>query len=72
MIEANGDAGVSVQETGAPRVTGCTIMGNGYEAVRIHDTTSGGVFRGNDLRGNRRGAWDIAKGAKVERADNQE
>ncbi len=72
VIEANGTAGVSVQESGAPEVTGCTIKGNAYQAVWIQDAASGGVFRGNDLRGNTRGAWNIAKGAKVTREENNE
>ncbi len=72
VIEANLVSGVAVREGGAPEVTGCTIKGNGYEAVWIQDATGGGVFRGNDLRGNTRGAWDIADGAKVTREENTE
>lgn len=71
-IETNGTAGVYVQEAGTPEVFGCTIKGNAYQAIQIADATSGGMFRGNDLRGNAHGAWEIAAGAKVDRADNQE
>jgi len=69
-IAGNGGAGVFVQEGGAPEVTGCTITANAYGAVRIRDATSSGIFRDNDLHGNTLGAWDIAKGAKVERSGN--
>ena len=72
VIEANGAVGVAVQEGGAPEVMGCTIRGNADAAVVILDETSGGVFRGNDLRGNGRGAWDIAEGAEVTRERNLE
>ena len=72
VIEANGGAGVDVGKGGAPEVTGCTIKSNAYQAVWIRDAASGGVFRGNDLRGNQRGAWDIADGAEVTREDNRE
>ena len=72
VIEANGSVGVEVRDRGAPEVTGCTIKGNAYWAVWIGDASSSGVFRGNDLRGNTRGAWDIAKGAEVTRVDNRE
>lgn len=71
-IAGNGGAGVLVQEGGAPEVTGCTISRNAYHAVRIKDAASGGVFRGNDLTGNARRAWDIAEGAVVERENNTE
>lgn len=71
-IAGNGRAGVLVQEGGAPEVTGCTITANAYQAVHIVDATSSGTFRDNDLRGNTRGAWTIAKGAKVERSGNTE
>ena len=71
-ITGNGDAGVYVDTGGAPEVTGCTISRNSYVAVQITDATSTGVFRGNDLRGNARGAWYIAKGVTVTRADNTE
>lgn len=71
-ITGNGAAGVRVLESGAAEVTGCTITGNGYQAVWIDDAASTGTFRDNDLRGNVRGAWDIAEGAKVERSGNKE
>ena len=72
VIEANGGAGVEVREGSAPKVMGCTIKGNDYEAVWIMDAASGGVFHGNDLRGNERGAWNIAKGAALTRFDNRD
>lgn len=53
-------------------MTGCTISRNALEAVWIEDAASSGVFRGNDLSDNARGAWDIAEGAVVEREDNTE
>ncbi len=65
-------AGVVVPGGGAPQVTGCTIKGNTYGAVWIGDAASGGVFCGYDLRGNQRGAWEIAEGAEVTRVDNME
>lgn len=71
-IAGNGGAGVSVRTGAASEVAGCTITGNGYEAVWIQDADSTGTFRDNDLRGNTRGAWDIAEGAKVERSGNKE
>lgn len=71
-IEGNGKAGVTAAKGGAPEVVGCQITGNTYKAVWIEDATSGGVFRDNDLRGNARGAWDIAEGATVERSGNTE
>jgi F-box protein 11 len=65
QITGNGRAGVAVQDGGNPMVTGCTITGNGYQAIWISDATGTGTFRGNDLRGNEGGAWDIAEGATV-------
>ena len=71
-ITGNDGVGVFISGTGASEVTDCTISRNAFEAVWIKDTAGGGVFRGNDLRGNGRGAWDIAEGAVVTRADNTE
>jgi F-box protein 11 len=71
-IAGNGGAGVFVRTGGAIEITGCTITGNGYEAVWIADADCTGTFRDNDLRGNTRGAWDIAEGARVERSGNTE
>ena len=71
-IEGNGHAGVASISGGRPEVAGCTIAGNGYQAIWIADAESGGTFRDNDLRGNARGAWDIAEGAVVEREGNVE
>jgi hypothetical protein len=71
-ITGNAGSGVAVQEGGAAEVTGCTITGNAYQAIRIKDAESSGTFTDNDLRGNARGAWKIAEGAKVERSGNKE
>lgn len=64
-IFGNLQAGVGVQNGGSASARGCTVTGNGYESIWIKDATSTGTFRGNDLRGNARGAWNIAKGATV-------
>ena len=71
-ITGNGGAGIEVEEGSTVIVTGCAITGNDFEAVWVRDADSTGTFRNNDLRGNRRGAWDIAEGAKVERSGNIE
>lgn len=63
-ISGNERAGIATREDGAPTVQRCQITRNGYAAVRVSDATGGGRFIDNDLRGNTRGAWDIAKGAE--------
>ncbi|MCE1236375.1 MAG: right-handed parallel beta-helix repeat-containing protein [Hyphomicrobiales bacterium] len=72
VVGENGNAGIEVRDNGLPEVRGCTITGNKWEAVRIID--GGGVFEGNDLRGNERGAWLVTKGAEenLTRSDNRE
>lgn len=72
LISGNENAGVNVGAGSAAEVAGCMITGNGFEAVWIRDAESSGTFRDNDLRGNRRGAWDIAEGAKVTSSGNLE
>lgn len=74
FVDANALAGFTIREGGRPEVRDCTITGNKYEAVWIVDAESGGVFEGNDLRGNDRGTWDIAQGAEknLTRIKNQE
>lgn len=72
LIEGNGKAGFFVASGGMPDVTTCKISDSGYEAICIMDPESGGTFTDNDLTGNARGAWDIAKGATVTKSGNKE
>jgi hypothetical protein len=73
-IERNAEAGVFVEEGGAPLVTECTIRGSGYEAVVIKDAESGGTFEDNDLRENAKGAWFMGAGVgdRLVRRNNKE
>ena len=67
----NGKAGISVDSGGSPTVIGSLIRGNTYEAVWVLAEADGGRFENNDLRGNKRGAWDIEAGAgPVHRSGN--
>lgn len=67
----NAGVGVVVSD-GAADVTDCLISGNEDVGVWLAKPDSLGVFRNNDLRGNRRGAWDVDDGAKIERSGNKE
>ena len=61
----NANAGVLIADGGEASVRNCTITNNAYEAVQVFDAKSGSTFENNDLRGNGRGAWDIAPGAEA-------
>jgi parallel beta-helix repeat protein len=56
-----------------PTVRRNRINDNGYEAIWVAEE-GGGVFEDNDLRGNKRGPWDVAATAKdqVKQARNTE
>lgn len=73
-IAGNEHAGVVVSDASRVDLRASTVTGNGYQAIWIADAESGGTFENNDLTGNQRGAWDIAKGAeaKVVRTNNKE
>ena len=62
-----------IKEGGNPTVRRNRITDNGYEAVWVYEGGRG-TFEGNDLRGNKRGAWDIAADCadNISRKDNQE
>ena len=64
---------MSIRSGGNPTVRGNRINRNTYEAVWIREGGKG-VVEDNDLTGNVRGAWDIAKDCEpnVTRARNLE
>jgi F-box protein 11 len=72
-IFANAFAGVAIREGGNPTLRRNRISENGYQAIWVYDG-GGGVLEDNNLRGNTKGARDIAKDCetKVTRKDNQE
>ncbi|MBX2855295.1 MAG: TIR domain-containing protein [Rhodobacteraceae bacterium] len=73
-ISGNRYHGVTVQEGGRPVLRRSAIVNNGRSGVRIKDADSGAVVEECDLRGNGRGAWEIAEGAeqKLIRRDTQD
>jgi F-box protein 11 len=71
-IIANAQAGVTVTKAGNPTLRRNRISKNRYEGVWIYDNGAG-VFDGNDLRDNVRGAWaiDPSSEANVTRTNNK-
>jgi parallel beta-helix repeat protein len=63
---------VEIKTGGNPTLRGNRINRNDYRAVYAHDGGRG-VIEDNDLTGNKRGAWDIAKDseATVKRSGNR-
>ncbi|MBI4277426.1 MAG: right-handed parallel beta-helix repeat-containing protein, partial [Armatimonadetes bacterium] len=66
-------AGVSITTGGNLTLRRNRINRNGYNAVWVYGG-GGGTIEDNDLRGNRRGAWDVStdSASSVRRARNQE
>jgi hypothetical protein len=67
----NGD-GISWQICHDVSVEDCRSHGHAGLGLHPGSGSQRPLMRGNDLRGNARGAWNIADGATVERADNKE
>lgn len=72
-IFENAYSGVEIRTGGNPMVRRNRINRNNNKAVWIH-SEGGGVIEDNDLRDNRKGAWDISKDSEpnVIRAHNLE
>jgi parallel beta-helix repeat protein len=68
-IFSNTFAGIWIRDEGDPVVRNCKIYKNGYTAIQIYKGGSGRI-EGCDLRGDERGAWDIAADCKVQRSHN--
>jgi len=62
-----------ITEGGNPGIRKNRISKNEYQAIWISDG-GGGIFEGNDLRGNKREAWHISPDCldKVKREGNLE
>lgn len=59
---------MEIKTGGNPTLRRNRVNRNGYTAVRIYDGGRG-VMEDNDLTGNERGAWDIAKDCKASVTD---
>jgi parallel beta-helix repeat protein len=72
-IFGNAYSGVEITFGGNPNVRQNRINRNNFEAVWIH-LGGCGVIEYNDLRDNKRGAWDISEDSepKVKRSGNIE
>jgi F-box protein 11 len=76
-IFANALAGVDIASGGHPTLRRNRITKNGDVGVKVWSRRSpvgGGIFEDNDLRGNAKGAWDIAPVCErqVQRRGNKE
>ena len=72
-IFANALSGITIKTGGNPTLRRNRITENKHEAIWVYELGQG-VFVENDLRGNAKGAWDIAPECldKVTRERNQE
>ncbi len=62
-ISENEFAGISIKESGNPRVSGCRITKNGDVGIWIQKSGLG-LITGNDLRGNRKGGISREEGSR--------
>jgi len=72
-IFANANVGLGISEGGNPIIRRNRISENGEVGIWVTEG-GGGIFEDNDLRGNVKGAWEIAKDceAYVQRRGNKE